>query len=67
MQRAHAEFPVRGDGDMVFPSFEHGGQAQVASGLAGDLITVGSEQASEFLPVQVAGEFQAGITSSFTK
>ena len=67
MQRAHTEFPVRGDGDMVLPSFQHGGQAQVASGLAGDLVAVRAEQGSELLPVQVAGEFQAGITSSFTK
>jgi hypothetical protein len=57
MQRAHAEFPVRGDGDMVLPSFEHGGQAHVASGLAGNLVAVRSEQGSELLPVQVAGEF----------
>jgi hypothetical protein len=39
----------------------------VASGLAGDLVAVRAEQGSELLPVQVAGEFQAGITSSFTK
>jgi len=67
VQRAHAEFPVRGDGDMVLPSFKHGGQAQVASGLASNLIAVRSEQGRELLPVQVAGEFQAGMTSSFTR
>ena len=67
MQRAHAEFPVRGDGDMVLPSFEHGGQANVAGGLARNLVAVRSQQGSKLLRVQVAGELQAGITSSFTR
>jgi hypothetical protein len=67
MQRAHAEFSVRGDGDMVLPSFEDGGQANVASGLAGNLVAVRSEQGRKLLPVQVVREFQAGITSSFTR
>jgi hypothetical protein len=52
---------------MVIPSFEHRGQANVAPGLAGNLVAVRSEQGSELLPVQVAGELQVGITSSFTK
>jgi hypothetical protein len=39
----------------------------VASGLASDFVAVRSEQSSEFLPVEVAGKFQAGITSSFTR
>jgi hypothetical protein len=39
----------------------------VASGLASNLIAVRSEQGRELLPVQVAGEFQAGMTSSFTR
>ena len=63
----HAEFPMRRDSDMVLCSFEHGGQAHVACGLAGNLVAVRPEQGSELLPIQVAGKFQAEITSSFTK
>jgi hypothetical protein len=39
----------------------------VASGLAGDLVAIRPKQGGELVPVQVAGEFQAVITSSFTK
>ena len=39
----------------------------MASGLAGDLVAVRSEEGSEFLTVQVAGKLQAGMTSSFTR
>ena len=67
VQRPDAEFLVCGDGEVVFGSFERRGKAHVASGLAGYLVAVGSKQRGEFLPVQVAREFQAGITSSFTR
>ena len=67
MQCAHAEFLVRGDSDMMLSSLKHGGQAHVTSGLARDLVAVRPKQGSELLPIQVAGKFQAGITSSFTR
>jgi hypothetical protein len=67
VQRADAQFLVSGEGDVVLPSFERGGQAYMASGLAGDLVAVRSEEGSELLTVQVAWKLHAGMTSSFTR
>lgn len=67
MQRAHAEFLVRGDGDVVFSSLNCGGQAHVASALAGDLATVGAKERCKSLSVEIAWKLQAGMTSSLTR
>ena len=65
-KRANAKFRVPRNRDVMFATLM-GGQAHMASGLTGDLISDDSEGSDEIIAAQSARQSHTAMTSSRTK
>ena len=63
---ANSELFVGRDGDVVFPAFEVRCDSNVAPRLTSNFVAKTAQGSNESFAADVAGKFQAGITSSLT-